>query len=114
MGRKQGQVYRQLPFCTAMAVLVQWESAGPGLEFHLYLLLTTWLLKLIHLSSLCLFPHLKTRMDGAAPVAQRFSATFGPGCDSGVPGWSPALGSLHGACFSLYLSLSQSASLMST
>ena len=28
---------------------------------------------------------------------------FGPGCDPGVPGSSPALGSLHGACFSLSL-----------
>ena len=26
---------------------------------------------------------------GAARVAQRFSATFGPGRDPGAPGWSP-------------------------
>ena len=39
----------------------------------------------------------------AAPVAQRFSATFGPGYDPGDPGSSPTSGSLHGACFSLCL-----------
>ena len=38
---------------------------------------------------------------GAAPMAQRFSATFSPGRDPGDPGSSPALGSLHGACLSL-------------
>ena len=32
-------------------------------------------------------------------------ATFGPGQDPGVTGWSPTLGSLHGACFSLCLCL---------
>ena len=41
----------------------------------------------------------------AAPVAQRFSTAFGPGCDPGVPGSSPTSGSLHGACFSLCLYL---------
>ena len=30
---------------------------------------------------------------------------FGPGCDPGVPGLNPTSGSLHGACFSLYLRL---------
>ena len=37
---------------------------------------------------------------GAAWVAQWFSTAFGPGCDTGDPGSSPTLGSLHGACFS--------------
>ena len=37
----------------------------------------------------------------AAPVAQRFSATFSWGCDPGDPGSSPTSGSLHGACPSL-------------
>ena len=41
----------------------------------------------------------------AARVAQQFSAAFGSGCDPGVPGSSPTLGSLHGACFSLCLCL---------
>ena len=41
----------------------------------------------------------------AALVAQRFSATFGPGRDPGDPGSSPTSGSLHGACFSLCLCL---------
>ncbi|XP_072610436.1 monocarboxylate transporter 5 isoform X1 [Vulpes vulpes] len=50
----------------------------------------------------------------AAPVAQRFSTAFSPGCDD--PGdlgsvLSPALGSLHGACFSLFLCLCLSLSL---
>ena len=40
---------------------------------------------------------------GAARVAQRFSATFNPGCDHGDPGLSPASGSLHGACLILNL-----------
>ena len=37
-------------------------------------------------------------LSGLAPA-------FGPGYDPGVLGSSPALGSLHGACFSLCLSL---------
>ena len=41
----------------------------------------------------------------AARVAQRFSATFSPGPDSGDPGLRPTSGSLHGACFSLCLCL---------
>ena len=53
------------------------------------------------------FPNLQTRdnngVSGVAPVAQRFGAAFGPGCDPGVLGSSTALGSLHGACFSLCL-----------
>ena len=48
---------------------------------------------------------------GAAQVAQRFSATCSPGCDPGDPGWSPTSGSLHGACFSLPVSLCLSLSL---
>ena len=32
-------------------------------------------------------------------MAQGFSAPFSPGCDPEDPGWSPTLGSLHGACF---------------
>ena len=40
---------------------------------------------------------------GDPQVAQRFSATFGPGHDPGVPGPSTTSGSLHGACFSLCL-----------
>uniref|UniRef100_A0A8P0PN94 Bax inhibitor 1 n=1 Tax=Canis lupus familiaris TaxID=9615 RepID=A0A8P0PN94_CANLF len=53
----------------------------------------------------------------AARVAQRFSATFSPGCDPGDPGSSRTSGSLRGACFSLCLvsaslSLSLSLSLM--
>ena len=59
-------------------------------------------------SSIC--GHLTTDLRPLGPwaawVAQQFSATFGPGGDPGDPGWSPALGSLHGACFSLCLSLS--------
>ena len=47
----------------------------------------------------------------AAPVAQWFSATFGPGCDPGDPASSPTSGSLHGACFSLRLFLCLSLSL---
>ena len=42
----------------------------------------------------------------AAQVAQQFSATFGSGRDPGDLGSSPTSGSLHGACFSLCLSLS--------
>ena len=42
---------------------------------------------------------------GTVPMAQRFSAAFSPGCDPGGPGSSPTLGSLHRACFSLYLCL---------
>ena len=45
---------------------------------------------------------------GAAPVAQRFSTAFFPGCDPGDPKSSPRSGSLHGACFSICLSLSLS------
>ena len=41
----------------------------------------------------------------AAWVAQQFSAAFNPGRDPGDLGSSPASGSLHGACFSLYLCL---------
>ena len=41
----------------------------------------------------------------AAQVARRFSATFSPGRDPGVPGLSPTSGSLQGACFSLCLCL---------
>ena len=47
----------------------------------------------------------------AAWVAQGFSAAFCPGPDPGEPGWSPTLGSLHGACFSLCLCLCLSLSL---
>ena len=47
----------------------------------------------------------------AAPVAQRFSAAFSPGCDPRDPGSSPTSGSLHGACFSLGLCLPLSLSL---
>ena len=45
-------------------------------------------------------------------VAQRFSATFDPGCDPGDLGVSPTLGSLHGACFSLCLCLCLSVHLL--
>ena len=51
------------------------------------------------------------KADGAALVAQQFSAAFSPGHDPGVPGLSPTSGSLHGACFSLYLCLCLSLSL---
>ena len=44
----------------------------------------------------------------AARVAQRFSATFGPGLILETRGSSPTSGSLHGTCFSLCLSLSVS------
>ena len=37
-------------------------------------------------------------LSGGAPA-------FGPGRDTGVPGWSPMSGSLRGACFSLCLCL---------
>ena len=47
----------------------------------------------------------------AAGVAQRFSATFSPGGDTGDPRSSPTSGSLHGACFSLWLCLCLSLSL---
>ncbi|CAD7677426.1 unnamed protein product [Nyctereutes procyonoides] len=43
--------------------------------------------------------------EGAAWMAQQFSAAFSPGRDPGDPGSSPALGSLRGACFSLCLCL---------
>ena len=49
----------------------------------------------------------------AALVAQLFSATFGPGHDPGDLGSGPTLGSLHGAFFSLCLSLTLSLSLSS-
>ena len=49
---------------------------------------------------------------GEAPVVQRFSAACSLGCDPGDPGWSPTSGFLHGACFSLGLSVSLSLSLM--
>ena len=49
---------------------------------------------------------------GAALVAWWFSAAFSPGCDPGDLGSSPALGSLHGACFSLCLCLCLSVSFM--
>ena len=49
--------------------------------------------------------------DRATQVAQRFSAAFSPKPDPGGLGLSPTLGSLHGACFSLYLSHSLSLSL---
>ena len=48
---------------------------------------------------------LKSSHSPAARVAQRFSATFSPGCDLGDPGSSPKSDSLHGACFSLCLCL---------
>ena len=41
----------------------------------------------------------------AAPVAQRFSAAYSSGRDPGDLGSSPTSGSLHGACFSLWLCL---------
>ena len=44
--------------------------------------------------------------NGAALVAQQFSAAFSPGPDPGDLGSSPTSGFLHGACFSLCLSLS--------
>ena len=53
----------------------------------------------------------KTFYFGAARVAQRFGAAFSLGRDPGDPGSSPALGSLHGACFSLCLCLCLSLSL---
>ena len=40
---------------------------------------------------------IKKFSDGAAPVAQRFSAACSPGCDPGDLGLSPTSGSLHGA-----------------
>ena len=48
---------------------------------------------------------------GVAWVAQWFSAVFRPGCDPGVPGLSPTLGSLCRACFALCLCLCLSLSL---
>ena len=42
---------------------------------------------------------------GDAWMVQQLSSAFGPGHDPGVPGSSPTLGSLHGACFSLCLCL---------
>ena len=48
-------------------------------------------------------PQILCKKVGAARVAQPFSANFGLGPDPGDPGSSPASGSLHGACFSLYL-----------
>ena len=41
----------------------------------------------------------------AARVAQGFSTTFGPGRGPRDLGLSPTSGSLHGACFSLSVSL---------
>ena len=46
------------------------------------------------------------KANGAAWVAQRFSAACSPGRDPGDLGSSPTSGSLHGACFSLCLSMS--------
>ena len=43
-------------------------------------------------------------LSGLAPA-------FSPGCNPGVLGWSPAWGSLRGACFSLCLCLCLSLSL---
>ena len=51
------------------------------------------------------------QMGRAARVAQRFRATYGPGCDPGDSGSSSTLGSLSGACFSLCLCLCFSLSL---
>ena len=42
---------------------------------------------------------------GAARVAQWFGTALGPGRDPGDPGLSPMSAPLHGACFSLCLSL---------
>ena len=53
----------------------------------------------------------ETILFGDPWVAQRFSAAFCPGCDPGDLGSSPALGSLHGTCFSLCLCLCLSLSL---
>ena len=53
----------------------------------------------------CLFPSMTKTSGRAALVAQWFSATFSPGHDPGDLGSSPALGSLHGVCFSLCLCL---------
>ena len=53
----------------------------------------------------------KSRMTGAAVVAQWFGAAFGLGRDPGDPVSSPTLGSLRGACFSLCLCLCLSLSL---
>ena len=46
-------------------------------------------------------PSILKASDWAAQVAQWFSATFGPGYDSGDLGLSPTSGPLHGAWFSL-------------
>ena len=48
---------------------------------------------------------------GDPRVAHQLSTAFSPGCDHGVPGSSPTLGSLHGACYSLCLCLCLSLSL---
>ena len=59
----------------------------------------------------CQKAKIKSPPPWAAWVAQRFSATFGPGHDPWDPGSSPTSGSLHGACFSLCLCLCLSLSM---
>ena len=49
--------------------------------------------------------HLMKKEVRVAQVVQRFSATFGLGCDPGDPRLSPVSGSLHEGCFSLCLCL---------
>ena len=53
----------------------------------------------------------KTTGQGIPGWLSGFAPAFGPGRDPGVQGWSPASGSLHGACFSLCLCLCLSLSL---
>ena len=54
---------------------------------------------------------LRKEKDGIPGWLSGLAPVFGPGRDPGVPGLSPTLGSLHGACFSLCLCLCLSLSL---
>ena len=55
------------------------------------------------LCSHCMFCVLDKRMTGIPGWLSGLVPAFGPGHDPGVPGSSPASGSLHGACFCLCL-----------
>ena len=48
---------------------------------------------------------IQNRLEGIPGWLSGLAPAFGLGRDPGVPGWSLASGSLHGACFSLCLCL---------
>ena len=70
-----------------------------------------WVQRYFEITFLCLQHRLfysKHFVLGAAGWLSDWASAFCSGHDSTVPGSSPTSGSLHGACFSLYLSLSVS------